>query len=102
MKTRILGGLAIGIALLAGCAQGPEEENAPSYPSAAAPTPLVPQVYAAPPAVAASTASPPAPAMSSPSPMTVPVALRSSEGSAALSSTMILHPYHPYWVIAVH
>jgi hypothetical protein len=96
MKIRILVGLCLGIgtASLSGCTQGYPEANAPP---AAEPTPLIPQAYAAPQAAAAPTASPPAPGSLMPE-----RAARRPEGRAGLAPAMILHPYHPYWMVDVH
>jgi hypothetical protein len=100
MKIRILVGLclAIGTASLSGCAQGYPEANAPP---AAEPTPLIPQAYAAPEAAVPSV-SPSAPAMSPTSLTPMPADPRSLGGRAGSSPAMILHPYHPHWMIDVH
>jgi hypothetical protein len=93
MKFRILFGLGfgIGIASLSGCTQGYPEANAPP---AAEPTPLIPPAYTVPLAAVASAASPPTPTMPPASSMPVP--------AAGLSPAMILHPYHPYWMVDIH
>jgi hypothetical protein len=91
--------LGMGIASLSGCTQGYPEANAPP---AAEPTPLIPQAYAAPQAAAAPIAYPPPPAMPPASLMPVPAAPRSPEGPAGFSPAMMLHPYHPHWMIDVH